>query len=367
MEREKKIIRTSVIGIAANLLLAAFKAGVGVFARSIAIVMDAVNNLSDALSSLITIIGTKLAAKAPDRDHPLGHGRAEYLSAMVIALIIIYAGVTSMVESVRKIIRPQIPEYTAVSLVIVAVAVLVKIFLGRYVERTGRRVRSDSLIASGRDAVMDSVISASTLLAAGIFIFTGISLEAWLGAAISLFIIKTGLDVLRNTINDILGARADAELARGIKETVNSFPDVKGTYDLILSSYGPSKTIGSLHIQVPDEMRAPDLDRLERDIQLAVLKEHQVILTGISVYSSNIENPLADDMRHKVMMLCGGYKEILELHGFYVDDIRKEVRFDIVVDFDCDRGGIRDEVERKSEQMFPEYTVHVVLDADTSD
>ena len=164
--REKTIVKTSIIGIAANVFLAAFKAFVGLMTNSIAIVLDAVNNISDAGSSLITIIGTKLAGKEPDKKHPFGYGRIEYLSAMIISVIVLYAGITSFVESVKQIIHPETPDYNVVSLVIVGVAVVVKILLGRYVKGVGVRVNSDSLINSGEDATLDSVISASTLVAA---------------------------------------------------------------------------------------------------------------------------------------------------------------------------------------------------------
>lgn len=187
--REKTIIRTSIIGIIANVFLAAFKAVIGLMTNSIAIVLDAVNNISDAGSSLITIIGTKLAGREPDKKHPFGYGRIEYLSAMIISVIVLYAGITSLVESVKLIIHPKTPDYNTVSLIIVAVAVVVKILLGRYVKKTGVRVNSDSLINSGEDATLDSVISASTLVAAVIFMTFNISLEAWLGAVISLVII----------------------------------------------------------------------------------------------------------------------------------------------------------------------------------
>ena len=250
--REKTIIRTSVIGIIANVMLAAFKAVVGLMSNSIAIVLDAVNNISDAGSSLITIVGTKLAGKKPDKKHPFGYGRIEYLSAMIISVIVLYAGITSFVESVKQIIHPETPDYSAVSLAIVAVAVVVKIVLGRYVKGVGVKVNSDSLVNSGEDATLDSVISASTLVAAGIFLIFHISLEAWLGAIISLVIIKSGIEMLRDTVSQILGERNDVELARSIYATVKSFPDVQGAYDLVLNNYGPDTWNGSVHIEVPD-------------------------------------------------------------------------------------------------------------------
>ena len=210
--REKTIIRTSIIGIIANVFLAGFKAVVGLMTNSIAIVLDAVNNISDAGSSLITIVGTKLAGKEPDRKPPIG----------------LYAGLTSLVESVKQIIHPETPDYNAVSLIIVAVAVVVKIILGRYVKSVGEKVNSDSLVNSGEDATLDSVISASTLAAAGIFLIFHISLEAWLGAIISIVIIKAGVDMLRDTISQILGEKNDPDLVKSIKHTVTGFPQVQG-------------------------------------------------------------------------------------------------------------------------------------------
>ena len=262
LSRDRIIVRTSITGIAANVLLAAFKAVVGAISGSIAIVLDAVNNISDAASSLITIIGTKLASREPDKKHPFGYGRVEYLSAMIISVIVLYAGITSLVESVKKIIEPETPDYSAVTLIIVAAAVLVKIFLGRYVKKTGERVNSDSLINSGKDAVLDSVISASTLVAAVIFLLTGLSLEAWLGAVISVIIIKSGIEMLRETLSEILGERADISLAKEIKKTVLSFPEVSGAYDLVLHNYGPDNYNGSIHIEVPDTLSAAELDEL---------------------------------------------------------------------------------------------------------
>ncbi len=281
--REKTIVKTSIIGIVANVFLAAFKAVVGLLSHSIAIVLDAVNNVSDAGSSLITIVGTKLAGREPDKKHPFGYGRIEYLSAMIISVIVLYAGVTSFVESVKQIIHPETPDYSAVSLIIVAVAVLVKIVLGRYVRAVGKKVNSDSLVNSGEDAMLDSVISASTLAAAGVFLLFHVSLEAWLGAVISLVIIKSGVEMLRDTISKILGERNDAELAKEIRETVLGFPDVQGAYDLVLHNYGPDTWHGSVHVEVPDTYSAGELDQLLRDITVKVLTEHRVLLTAIGV------------------------------------------------------------------------------------
>ena len=366
-ERDRIIVRTSIIGILANVLLSAFKVTVGLLTHSIAIVLDAVNNLSDAASSLITIIGTKLAGKEPDRQHPFGHGRAEYLSAMVISVIVLYAGITSFTESVKKILHPDTPDYSAAALLIVAAGVVVKILLGRYVKSVGRKVNSDSLVNSGEDATLDSVISASTLAAAAIYLISGVSLEAWLGAVISLIIIKSGVDMLRETFSRILGERADADLARGIRETVLSFEPVSGAYDLVLNNYGPDTYNGSIHIEVPDTCSAGELDELIREITLEVYRKHHVILTAVGVYSVNTSNDEAARMRDRIREAVLAVPNVLQMHGFYVSEDKKRIRFDLVVSFDAkDRSEVYRQVSEKVKAMYPEYEQQIALDTDFS-
>ncbi|HNZ98796.1 cation diffusion facilitator family transporter [Ruminococcus sp.] len=368
MNRDKVIIRTSIIGILANIFLASFKAVVGILSSSIAIVLDAVNNLSDALSSVITIIGTKLAGKRPDKNHPYGYGRIENLSATLIAVIVLYAGVTSLVESIKKIIRPSVPDYSAAALVIVATAVLVKILLGLYVKKKGESVNSDSLISSGKDALLDSVISASTLVAAAIFLIFNIRTEAWLGAVISLVIIKSGLEMLGDSLSNIIGKRISSDLSREIKQTVTSFPEVQGAYDLLLHSYGPDLMIGSVHIEVPDTMPVAELDKLEHRITEKVLSEHSVILTGISVYAVNTKNDRAaqiyGDIRRNVM----SHEYLLQIHGFYLDEEHKTIHFDIIIDFGApDANEIYQHILTETQEAYPDYNVSITLDTDVSD
>ena len=366
--REKIIVRTSVIGIIANVFLAAFKAVIGLMSSSIAIIMDAVNNISDAGSSLITIIGTKLAGREPDKKHPFGYGRVEYLSAMVISVIVLYAGVTSLVESVKKIINPDVPDYSTVSLIIVGAAVVVKIVLGRYVKSVGKKVNSASLVNSGEDATLDSVISASTLVAAAIFLIFDISLEAWLGAIISLVIIKSGFEMIKETVSQILGERNDADLAKSIKETVTGFPDVQGAYDLVLNNYGPDTWNGSIHIEVPDTYSADRLDQLIRSIQVKVYEEHHVILTAIGVYSVNTKDAEIIEAYKKVKDLVLSHEYVRQIHGFYMDKDKKTLRFDIVVSFDAeDRRAVYGKVIEAVGKEYPGYELQVAMDTDFSE
>lgn len=369
MSREKIIIRTSVTGIAANIFLAAFKAFVGFLSNSIAIILDSVNNLSDALSSVVTIIGTKLAGKPADRKHPFGHGRAEYLTALVIAIIILYAGLTSLIESVKKVINPVTPEYTGLSIGIIATAVFVKIILGLFVKKTGKKVNSDSLVASGQDALMDSVISASTILAALIFIFTGLSLEAWLGIIISFAIIKAGYETLHETLSKILGERVDEDLSHKIKQTIASVdPEIRGAYDLVLNNYGPDRHIGSVHIEIPDTWTAEKIDSVTRKITDKVYQEHNIALAAVGIYSINTQNQRLIDIRNEVNKLVRSHKEILQMHGFFIDQKAKIMRFDIIVSFDSlDMEGIYNHVVEDVKKAFPDYTLEVQFDFDISD
>lgn len=364
--RTSVIVRTSIIGILANAALAAFKAVIGLLTHSIAITLDAVNNLSDALSSIITIAGTRLAGKPADKNHPMGHGRTEYLTATIISSIVLYAGITSLVESVKKILTPEEPSYTLPSLVIIGAAVAVKLVLGAYVRKVGERVRSDSLVASGIDARNDAVISASTLAAAIIFLLFHISLEAPLGALISLVIIRSGWNMLQETVSDILGRRVDAETARVIRAAVNEFPQVMGTYDLTLHSYGPGRLMGSLHVEVPEDMKASEIDGLTRRIQRAVYEASGVLIEAVGIYSRNTDDSAAQ-IRREITEIVMGHEHVLQMHGFYVDQEKKTIRFDIVLDFARERSAVYQHIADEIREKYPDYTFQIIMDTDFSD
>jgi len=369
INREKIIVRTSIVGIAANCFLAGFKAFVGLISNSIAIVLDSVNNLSDALSSVITIVGTKLAGKPADKKHPFGHGRVEYLTALVIAVIILYAGVTACIESIKKIIHPVTPEYSSLSIIIISVAVIVKIVLGLFVKASGKKVNSDSLIASGQDALMDSIISGSTIVAAVIFLIWGISLEAWLGILISFAIIKAGIETMRETISKILGERIDSKLSKEVKATIRSCDDeIYGAYDLVLNNYGPDSHVGSAHIEVPDTWTADKIDSVSRKIANEVYRKNGVLVSAIGIYSVNTKQNSAASIRDQVSKIVMAHKEIIQMHGFYVDEEKKIMRFDIIVSFESlSMKELFNHVVEDVCQAFPDYDIQVQFDTDISD
>ena len=365
--RERAIVKTSVIGIVANLLLVGFKASVGLLSNSIAVILDAVNNLSDALSSVVTIIGAKFGAKQPDKKHPLGYGRIEYLSSMIVAALVLYAGITSLVESVKKIIHPEAADYSVVSIVIIAVAVGVKLLLGMYVKKQGKSVNSGALIASGSDALFDAILSASVLASAIIFLVCGISLEAYVGVAIAGFIIKAGIEMMIETLNDIIGKREDAETTKELKAVICEEDAVLGAYDVTLFNYGPNKNYGSVHIELPDTLSVDDVDRITRKIQTDVFQKTGVILTGIGVYSFNTSDDEAAQMRNAIQKTVMSHDWALQMHGFYADTEKKTLRFDVVVSFDADRQEAMETLYGEVRALYPAYDVLIIPDVDIAD
>ncbi|MBQ6674572.1 MAG: cation transporter [Ruminococcus sp.] len=365
--RGKTIVRTSMIGIGANILLAAFKAFVGLAASSVAIVSDAVNNLTDALSSIITIVGTKLAAKAPDKKHPMGHGRAEYMTALVVSAIVFYAGITIFIDSVKKIVHPSSPSYTAASIIILAAAVVVKIILGSYTKAVGKRVNSGSLEASGADALNDAILSSSVLASAVIFMIWGLDIEAYIGILIAIMILKAAYEMISEAVSDMLGKRADKELSHAIKQTIARSEGVHGVYDLILNNYGPDNYIASAHVEVDDNMTAAEIDALSRVVQAQVYSEHSVILAALGVYAVNTGSDeisrLRSDIRHMVMQHDGA----LQMHGFFIDQKTSTVSFDVIIDFAVDRQAVYQDIVKEVSEKYPQYHFSVALDTDFSD
>ena len=366
--REKVIVRTGLVGIGANILLAGFKAFIGLTANSVAVISDALNNLSDALSSFITIIGTKLAGKLPDKKHPLGYGRIEYMTSLIVSAIVLYAGVTALIDSVKKIISPEDPDYSVISLVILGVAVVVKIVLGTYTKAKGKSVNSGSLTASGEDALNDAILSSSVLVTALIYMFFGISLEAWVGAIIALFIIKAGIEMISDAVNEMLGARADSELTKSIKETVRNIPGVHGAYDLLINNYGPDKNVASIHVEVDDTVTAKEIDALSRRIQGEVYSKHGVIVSTVGVYSVNTGDDEAARISGNIRNMVSAHDGVLQLHGFYADTAAKSITFDVVLDFAVDdRYALYEQIKSEVAQAYPDYSVRVALDIDSSD
>ena len=367
MDRTREITKTSIFGIASNVFLAVFKFTVGFTANSVSIVLDAVNNISDALSSVITLVGARLSVKEPDREHPFGYGRVEGLSALLIGTIIMYAGVSALKESIIRIVNPETADYSFEAFIVMAAAIVCKVLIGFYTTRKGVALKSTALKASGKDSIDDSVLTAATLAAALIFIFTGLSLEAYVGAVISLVIIRTGYETLRETVGEILGERVSADLVLAVKNSIMTFPEVEGVYDIVIHSYGKDMLIGSAHIEIADSFKASWIDNLQRSIMKKVYQDTGVTIHGVSVYAVNSKNEKAAEIRRDIQALAEKHEHVMQMHGFYLDDIDKAIKFDIVVSFDApDSQEIRDAIRDEVKALCPGYSVDITIDHDIS-
>lgn len=367
MNREKKIIQTSFIGIIGNIFLVALKAIFGFLANSISIILDAVNNLSDALSSTITIIGTKLAHKKPDAKHPYGHGRIEYLTSLIIAVIVLVTGGSAIFEAITSLITPKETNYTTITLIIVIVGILVKIALGLYFRLVGKKTNSDALVGSGVDALFDALLSVGTLIGVITSLVWNVNIEGYLGIIIGLFILKSGIGILRTSLSNIIGERTSKETALGIKHLVASHEEVIGAYDLIVNNYGPERAIGSIHIEVRDDLTAKEIHPLTRKIAEEVYLKYGVIMT-VGIYASNTSNEETKEIRKYLMDLIKEYPEIKQLHGFYVDKELSNVSFDIILDYKCPNvDEIKNNLFEKLKEKYPLYNYFIVIDNDYAD
>ena len=367
MDRNRQIIRTSYVGVAANVVLAAFKAVVGFAASSVAIIMDALNNLTDVLSSVITIVGTKLSSRPADHEHPFGHGRIEYFSAIIIAVIVVMAGIGSLMESVGKIIHPVEPRYTAVTLTVIIVAVGVKLVLGRYVKRTGERLKSDALIASGADALFDAVVTLATLVSAGIMLLWGVNLDGLFGVLISLVILRAGYEMLASPINELLGSRISPQFVARLKEEVMTFKEVYGVFDIIMNSYGPDTIIGSLHVNVSDKMTARDIHRLTRSIAQRVYEKFHVILT-VGIYAISTDDSGLGRLQHDVMDFAASQEGVMQVHAFYYYDDKNLITLDVVPEDDVkDAQAFVARIEDSLHRRFPSRHFSIVVDHNYSE
>ena len=367
MNREKKIVQTSIIGIIANIFLVIGKALIGVFAHSIAIISDAINNLTDSLSSMITIIGTKLAGKKPDKKHPYGHGRIEYLVSLVIGLIVLAAGILAIYESIVAIIDEKEASYNWVSLVVIGLAILVKIFIGLYFVKVGKQVNSEPLKASGKDALFDVLLSAATLVGIVTSLIWGFNIEGYIGIIIGLFILRTAIEILRSGVSLIIGERASKEDIDDIKEIVCSFPEVKGAYDLIINNYGERRLIASVHIEVDDSLTAIQIHHLTRNIASKVYAKTGTILT-VGIYATNETNPKVKEIKDYIYNLIEKEEGINQIHGFYLDEEKKLITFDLIFDFKFEKPQKKiAELVMLLQQKYPEYNFYIIQDTDFSD
>ena len=369
-QREKVIIKTSIIGIIGNFILVLFKAFVGIIANSVSIIMDAINNFTDALSSIITIIGTKLSGKKPNKKHPYGYGRIEYMTSTLIAILILFAGGMAIYESIKSIIdhyqNGTMPSFEIYSIIIIAAAILVKVTIGLYFRYKGKKIDSDALKASGMDALFDSILSTATLIGVILAKFANLYIEGFLGIIIGLFILKSGFGVLAESLSSMIGNRFDKEYIKEIKKEINSISGVKGSYDLILNSYGHNKNIGSVHIGVSDNLSAKEIQKIERDITMLMYNKYNIIMT-IGIYAENFSDDFTKEYYSKVLDIIKKYETVLQIHGFYIDKDLMLINYDLVISFDDNNPEETiNKIKEETEKIDSNYRIIINYDQDFS-
>ena len=368
IKREKEIVRTSFVGIIGNIFLVGFKAFIGLISGSVSIIMDALNNLTDALSSIITIIGTKLSNKRPNKKHPYGYGRIEYITSTLIAFLILFAGGMAIYESIKSIIdhfqNGTMPEFETYSIIIIAAAIVVKIGIGLFFRYKAKKTESEALDASGKDALFDSILSTSTLIGMFVAKYAGFYIEGYLGIIIGLFILKSGIGVLKESLSSIIGERFDKEIVNKIKNDINQIEGVLGSYDLILNSYGHNKNIGSVHIGVKDDLSASEIQDIQREIFTLMYTKYNTIMT-VGIYAENMSDEYTKAVYEGVLAIIKNYNTVLQIHGFYVDKEKKFINYDLVISFD-DKEPLETikKIKEETEAKNPEYTVIINYDQD---
>ena len=364
MKRNSKIIEISFKSIITNIFLVIFKVIVGALASSTAIILDGLNNLSDTLSSTATIIGIKLSSKEPDKEHPYGHGRIEYFTTIIVSLIVLAAGVVALIEAISKITNPIVPNYSLLTITIIIIAIITKIILGSYVKRKGKDLDSDTLVAQGNDALFDSILSLSTLVAVLVYLFAKVNLEGYISFFIACFIIKNAIEMIKDPINDIIGIRINDSIKEKIRNDINKFEDVKGVYDLMLHNYGPFILIGSVHIEVDDKLTAKDIHKLSKDIENKIYKKYEIILT-IGIYASNNTSKLANKTKSNILNITKKYENISQLHGLYIDEKNKYMSFDLIYDFkEKNIEEINKHIINELSKTYPGYKIEITVDKD---
>ena len=290
------------------------------------------------------------------------------MTSLIVSAIVLYAGLTAMVESIKKIIHPEKVDFSTITLVILSAGIIVKFLLGIYVKKKGKEVNSDSLVASGSDAFNDAILSISVLLSAIIYMIFKISLESYVGVLLSIFIIKVGLELIKESVDNMLGTRIETSLARNIKKDIAKEKDVHGAFDLILNDYGPDKYLGSIHIEVPDTLTVADIDKISRRITKNISEKYGVMLHTIGVYSVNTKDKRIISVQKEIHDIVFSHKGILQMHGFYIDEIDKSISFDIIIDFKIkNKEDVYKEIFNEIQEKFKDYKISITLDIDISD
>lgn len=365
--RERYGVLSSVVGIICNIIIFTSKLIIGAMVNSISIVSDAFNNMSDCASCIVTMFGYKMAAKPADKDHPFGHGRIEYLTSLVIAAVIVVVGCELLKTSALKIMHPEKITFSVAACVILVISILIKIWMGFFNRKLGRRINSSVMIATAKDSFSDVFATAATLVALVLSIWTNAPVDGIMGVLVSVLILISGFGIIRDTVDQLLGKSADSDTVDKLKELVAEYPIALGMHDLIIHSYGPGNLIGSVHIEVdaaePILEIHDAIDELERNIY-----EELHIRMTIHMDPVEVGNPELDGYKKMIEEIVSSINEHLSIHDFRVvsGPTHTNFIFDILVPYECKLKEA--EIKRAVDKRLAEYegTYYAVITFDKS-
>lgn len=359
-------VLASLVGIICNVLLFAGKLLVGLMLHSVSVMADAFNNLSDAASSVIGFVGVKMAEKPADREHPFGHGRIEYIAALIVSFLVIEVGFTFLKSAVAKIREPENLSFQAVSLVILLASVLVKLWLSHLNRSLGRRIRSKVMQATAADAMGDVITTLATIGSILFYHFTGINIDGFVGLVVSLIVIWAGIGIARDTLEPLIGAPIDPDLYQAITEKVESCEGILGSHDLIVHNYGPTRSLASIHAEVPDDVQMEAahtiIDRIERDVE----RELGVCLV-IHMDPVATHDKRAAAVRAQVLKVIADLDPQLSVHDFRVLEGEDAIplTFDVLVPYsykDRDLMQLQLDIMERVSALDPRYQCIITLE-----
>lgn len=335
---EKVAVRTaygvlaSVVGIICNVLLFVVKFVIGFLVHSVSVMADAFNNLSDAGSSIISFVGVKIASKPADEEHPFGHGRMEYISALVVSFLVLEVGFTFLKDSFGKIKSPEVMNFQMISVIILVLSIGVKLWLGLFNQKLGKRIDSKVMMAVFTDSMGDVLTTSVTILSLLVFHFTGYNIDGFVGIGVALVVMWAGVGIAKDTLEPLLGEAVNPEVFQKIKAFVESYDGVVGSHDLIVHNYGPNRSMASIHAEVPNNVSIETsheiIDRIERDAM-----ENLGIFLVVHMDPIEIEDEHVVKIRNSAGSLIAKIDENCSIHDFRVVDGQHQINliFDLVV------------------------------------
>lgn len=362
--RDNIITVTSGLSIVVNLLIAGIKVLIGIITSSIAILSEGANNASDALTSVLTLLGTKIAGKHPDKKHPFGYRRIEYLTGLVIAVLILVAGAEMLLDSVKLIFKPQDLSVSYLALAIVIGTAVVKFFLGLYTIRMGEKADSVALKGVGIDCRNDCISSVITILSILVFLLFHISLDAYAGILISLLIIKAGIDILKETISELIGRSGEKELADKIYKEIRNTDIVVGAADMMLHNYGPDTWSGSVNVEIDHSKSVGEVYQCLHALQLRIMHEYAVTMV-FGIYGVDNDNPETKEMRRTIGAFVKEHDLVKSFHALYLDTKTCTLYCDFIVDYKLrDWSPLKSEFLSYMKEHYPQYTLELTIETE---